>query len=168
MFLLLFLILKSPNWQQMSKLYSIIPLILWCLNHFTLVPIIFIIMIFLLLIIMHNCSFHYLKTSFEWWFINRGVSHINWFFLLIFGTVGNVGIKDFPLGDLSFYCVAGGRFCGDSSFSNGSIFSLCFSGVVIKFISHSLFDGVNVFWGSGIFLFLDSDCFVNEGFFHFL
>ena len=137
-----------------------IPITLWNICKITRIPIIFIIMIFFFLIIVDHSSLHYFKTSFELLIINLCSFCCFLLFTSSMSTLCNICIKYFPLCNLSLNCITWGRFSWCSLLSYDSILSLCFSCIIIKFISHCLLYSFNIFWGFRIFLFLISNSII--------
>lgn len=135
----------------------------------TLLPIIFIIEILFIIIILYYHSLHNLKTFLKCVGIIRRIFLfllllVN-FFLLSFRfliKLRKIGIKYFPLSNISLKSIRGRWFSWDSSFTDYAVDSLAFSWIVVKFISHSFFYGFFVFRCSWIFLLLLSDGFIDK------
>ena len=145
---------------------NILPITLRDISKITRIPIILIIMIFFFLIIVDNSSLHYLKTSFELLIINLCSFCSFLLFTSSMSTLCNISIKYFPLSNLSFNCITWRRFGWCSFLSHYSILCLSFSCIIIKFISHCLFNSLNIFRGFWIFLFLISNSIIDKLFFH--
>jgi len=150
--LLLLLIAQPPNWKQFSFLFL-------CL--FSLLPIVLIIVIFLILFILTDHSLHYLHTSFERCRISPWISRLLLLlfvcrlliFLALLLELVNIRIPDLPLRYLSAKIISDGWTGSCSSLFYRRIYCLNFSALIIKLVSHCLFDSFHIFSWSRLLLF---------------
>lgn len=149
----LFFVRESPNWEHISFSFS-------SLKIFSLTPPILIISVTFFLNILDNHSFHDLDTSDERDRVEVGIMFSLFmgiwlrFFLNSRSQFLHVGIKDFPLGDISSKSIRWGWFSGISSLSDNWVNSLSFSSIIIELISHSFLNSLIILSSTWIFLFL--------------
>lgn len=120
---------------------------------------------------MNHHSFHNFQTFFkrnwvERSFLLRFKGCDSLFFCFFFGFLGGllyISVENLPLSDFKGKVFIWWGFSRNTLFSNMIIQSLSLSFIVVKFISQSFFDGVNIFFrSSGVFSFVVSDGFFNE------
>lgn len=156
--LLLFLVVKSPNWKKLTLRSSLL------LSFF---PIISIIIIFLIFLILSNHSLHNFHTSFKRYRISSTLLFkflfmmcSIFFFLfmiffklfLLFFEILDVAIPNVPLSDFTSQVICYWGACCSSSLFDIWINCLNLSTFIIEFISHCLFNGFNIFTRSRFFL----------------
>lgn len=124
-------------------------------------PIILIFIIFFILLYLFYGSFHYFYTSLEWFRISSLFPTLFLFFLMmnfflifvLFLKLFNIWIPYLPLSNLSSQIINYRRVsCGSSLFYTG-ICCLNLSTLIIEFISHCLFNSLNIFSWAWFLLF---------------
>jgi len=126
---------------------------------FSFLPIVFIVVIFFILLILSNHSFHYFHTSFKWsristtfrcswWMMSLSMFFTMLFLffilLLLFFKLFNIAVPDIPLCNLSSKIVSDWRTSCSSTFFNLVVNSLNLTAFIVKFVSHSLFNSLDV------------------------
>ena len=146
MFLFL-LVAKSPNRQQFS---------LDTLSLFTLLPVVFIVIIFTVFLILADHPFHDLHTSFErsrvssTFLLNFGFTLL--LFSILFLHLFNIGIPYIPLCDFSSQILDNWRTGSCTTIFDGRVDCLHFTTAVVELVAHRLLDGLYILARSRFFL----------------